>query len=280
MTLKVGFIDRHRLCADTLVVSLERNNPVDHQEGITVWKDFHNILHIHYACPLRYNLRGNHRYHVRVPLGQGLRQFSICRVSGFDRDNVTQEPASGQKEVTDDIEDLVANEFVRISQRFLSHNRFAAHNDRVLEASPSDQAFVDKRFQILIENERTSPSDFFLVNTRCDFGRIILGKATLRADLCARDSKLVIRHNRKERARLRLDVKRLAYFQGSAQSALLFDTAFVYQLYVRISASVTDRRFVRIHLNQCIVYSHAVERRKHMLDGVHLDVAFRDGRRS
>src|ERR1700730_8417970 len=248
MTLKVRFIDRHRLCADALVVSLERNNPVDHQEGITVWKDFHNILHIHYACPLGNNLRGNHRYHMRVPLSQGLRQFSICRVSGFDRDNVTQKPASSQKEVSDDIEDLVANEFVRISQRFLSHDRITAHNDRVLEASPANQAFVDKRFQILVENKRASPGDFFLVNLRRDFGRIILGKASLRTDLCARDSELAIRHNRKQRTRLRLDMKRLAYFQGSAQSALSFDPAFVYQLDVRIMPSLTHRRFVPIPL--------------------------------
>src|SRR5215471_19746781 len=104
MALKEWFIDRYRFRSDTLVVAFKGNNPVDHQKRITMRQDLHNILRIHNPCPLRNHLRRNHRYHVRVPFSQSLRQFSVGRMSRLDRNDVPQKSATGQKELTDDIE--------------------------------------------------------------------------------------------------------------------------------------------------------------------------------
>ena len=104
-----------------------------------------------------------------IALGEGLGQLRVRRVSRLDCDHVTQKSAPGKEEVTNDIENFMTDKFVLIPQRLFTHDRFTAYNDRVLQTSASNQAFVEKRFYILVKNKSPRPCNLPLINLRYDF---------------------------------------------------------------------------------------------------------------
>src|SRR3954464_12980825 len=70
---------------------------------------------------------------ARMFASKGADQFCVRAVSRFDRDDVTADSLTKQGEVANDIENFVADEFLREAQRFLAQHGIAPNDDRVLE---------------------------------------------------------------------------------------------------------------------------------------------------
>src|SRR5437763_13008365 len=87
----------------------------------------------------------------------------------FYRDDVAADARSKKRQVADDIDDFVPDEFVGEAQRFLAQDRFAAHDDSVLEAAAFDEIFFHQRLDVLVENKGAGRRDLALVNGGRDF---------------------------------------------------------------------------------------------------------------
>src|SRR2546430_14316001 len=66
-------------------------------------------------------------------------QLGVCAMTGLDRNDVTVNAPAQQCKIADNIEYLVAHEFVVEAQRLLAQNRFAPDDDCVLEAAAFNQ---------------------------------------------------------------------------------------------------------------------------------------------
>ena len=95
-----------------------------------------------------------------VRLGQGAREFGVGAVAGLDRDDVSANGAAEQREVADDIEDFVPDEFIWETQRLLAQDGIAAHDDGVLQAAALDQVFLHQRLDVLVINKGAGRRDF------------------------------------------------------------------------------------------------------------------------
>src|SRR5437868_10879185 len=81
-------------------------------------------------CPWR-----GHGVSAGIFTGENASQLGVSSVARFNRDHVTANSRTDQGEIADDIENLVANEFVRETQRLLAHDRITAQDNRVFEAA-------------------------------------------------------------------------------------------------------------------------------------------------
>src|SRR5437773_2527979 len=87
----------------------------------------------------------------------------------FNRNNMAANGLPEKRKVADDIDDLVTHEFVGEPQRFFAQDRFAAHDDGVLEAAAFDEDFFHERLDFFVINKRPGWRDLALVNCRGDF---------------------------------------------------------------------------------------------------------------
>src|ERR1700694_1427845 len=87
----------------------------------------------------------------------------------FDRNDMAANPLSEKREVADNIDDFVAHEFVGKPQWLLAQDRFAAHDDRVLEAAAFNEVFFHERLDVFVVNKRPGWRDLPLVNGGGDF---------------------------------------------------------------------------------------------------------------
>src|SRR5438477_468767 len=151
-------------------------------------------------------------------------------MAGFDRDDVAANPLPEEREVADDIEDFVPDEFVGKAQWFLAQDGFAADHDRVLEAAALDQVLVHEVSDVIVENESPRRRDFTFVDGGGDFGGKKLRELTVRSRLGARDSEFRVGQNNEERSGFRLDVDRLSDIEEPARRFLRDDPRFLDQL--------------------------------------------------
>ena len=59
-------------------------------------------------------------------------------MAGLDRDEMATDAATDKREVADNIEDFVSDEFVLETQRLFTQDRVAAHDDRVFQTTAFD----------------------------------------------------------------------------------------------------------------------------------------------
>ena len=111
MSLEEGFVDRHAFDADRLVVAVELDDPVDHQEGIAVRQDPHHPVDVEDGRGRGHGF-GCLRKKVAAALGNGPRQFRVGSVTRLHRHDVAAQRAPGERKVADDVEDLVTDELV------------------------------------------------------------------------------------------------------------------------------------------------------------------------
>ena len=100
------------------------------------------------------------------------------------------EETTAKREVADDIEDLVADEFIGEAERFLAENAVPAGDDGVFQTPSLDEPLVHERLHILVENKGPRGGDFFFVKFGRDLGGEELGEAALGTDLGAGDAEL------------------------------------------------------------------------------------------
>ena len=82
----------------------------------------------------------------------------VQRVAAAMRDEVADHRMADEREVADDVEDLVAHELVVEPQRVIQHARFA-ENDRVVERSAEREAALPQHLDFLQEPERPRRSN-------------------------------------------------------------------------------------------------------------------------
>src|SRR3954467_11265093 len=139
---------------------------------------------------------------------------------GFYGDDMAADALTEQSQVTDDIENFMAHEFVGETQRLFAQDRFAAHDDGILQTSPLNQILLHQRLDILVIDKGPRRRDFGFENCGGNFSGEELAETILRAGLRARNAKLRIRQKDQDRAGLGLNVHWLADFEKAARALL------------------------------------------------------------
>src|SRR5215471_14613638 len=105
-------------------------------------KNFHHLIHIESALTRRKNARHSQSRDTRMFTSKRPREIGICRMTGLHCDNMPAQARTEQREIAYDVQNLMANKFVRETQWFLAQNSFAADDDRILQAAAFDQVFL------------------------------------------------------------------------------------------------------------------------------------------
>lgn len=192
-------------------------------------------------------------------------------MAGLHGNNVAHEALSAEHEVTDNIENLVAGELLRVAEGFLAHDGVTLDHDGVLQAAALDKTFLKEGFDVLVENEGAGVGDFLLVGLGIDLRGVKLGHAAAGADLGAGHAEGLVRHDGDNRAALGFKVNGLANFEDGGVGVLFFDTGFLDAVDERAGGAVSDRWLVSVHFNNGVVDSHADEGGNDVLNGVHFD---------
>ncbi len=215
-----------------------------------------------------------HRLRGGVRFGQGAGEIGIDPVARFDRHHMAANGAAKKRQVADDIENFVPDEFVRKPQRLLAQDRFAPNDNGILQASAFDQVFLHQRLDVLVVNEGPGRRDFPFVDLRRDSRGHELSEAIFRSGLGAGDAKLFVRQKDKERAVFCLDRERLADVEEMARRFLCDETPFTDRLDVAERAAVANWRLVRVHLDDGVVDLERAKSGENVLDRVHAHRAF------
>ncbi len=186
VSLKKRLVDRDGLQPDGLVVVLESQHPVHHQEGVAVGKNLHDVVGVEGALPHR-NVLHRHQGGLVGPPGleERLGELQVQPVTGLGRKDVAANAHGKQRKVADDVEDLVPDEFIGITKGFLAHHRFPPDDDGVFQAPTLDQPLVQQRLHLLVKNKGTGPTDLPGVVFLPDLDGQELGVVSRMVGVCA-----------------------------------------------------------------------------------------------
>ena len=207
-------------------------------------KDLHHFASVQTGIAYWDRARCAHRASLGLLAGDCPGQIRIRSMAGLYCHHMTSDTAPGQREIADDVENFVPDEFVGKTQWLLAENRLAAHDNRIFEAAALDQIFLHERLNILIENKGPRRGDLAFENCGCDFHRQKLREPIVWSGLRARDAKLLIRQQNKQRARFGFDVHRFSHVEKFSRLLLGGHTGFPDQINVGLCAAVADWRFV------------------------------------
>ena len=201
--------------------------------------------------------------HGREGLGEGLRELfghlRVRSVTGLHGDDVAHDAFSAEHEIADDVEDLVTGEFLGVSHRLLAHHRIALHDDSVLEAAAFDEPFLEEGLDVFVEHEGPRVGNLLLIGLGSDLGGKVLGHAPVRPHLGAGDTEALVGDDREDRSPLGFEVNGFADLEDTAVCLLLDDAGFLDAIDEGARRTITDRRLVRIHLDDGVVHPHANE---------------------
>src|SRR5438270_12588330 len=121
MSLKKRLIDRDRFHAHAFRYAfVEAENPIDHQKRITMRQNLHDLIGLEPAVAFRDNARNGQRVTARLFLRNRVSEFSVRCVPRFYGNEMTANAATDEREVADDVENFVPDEFVRETQRLFA----------------------------------------------------------------------------------------------------------------------------------------------------------------
>jgi len=145
VSLEEGLVDRDALHADSLEVAVELDDPVDHQERVAVRQDGHHAVDVEGRRRGGDRL-GRHGEQVAVALGDGAGEFCVGPVPGLHGHDMAAQGPAGEREIADDVEDLVTDELVGEAERLLAQDGVAADHERILKAPPLINPFSIRSF--------------------------------------------------------------------------------------------------------------------------------------
>ena len=278
MALEERFVDRDGFLADRLELAVEFQDAVDEQERVAVRQDLHDLVDIETGFA-----RGDvlHRHLLRdvvtVLLVNGAGQFDVERVSGLGRDDAGLQPGRKQREIADDIEDLVTDELVLIPERFAGENGVATDDDGVLEAATLDETLLHERFHFLVEYEGAGLGDFLgvvaFVEVPVEVLRVLAGVVRVRTV----HFEIVARPGGDKRAVLALDMNGLADVVGENGNVLFDATGLFERFHVDRRAAVADGGFVGVEFDHGVVDAETAQGGEQMFDRVDLHAALAEG---
>ena len=133
-------------------------------------------------------------------------QFAIGRVARFHRDEMAVQRPAQQRKVADDIEHLVPDKFLRITQRLGRQHGVVADDHGVFQAAAFDQAVLDQVLDLLVKTKRARVRQFLLPGLGREFDAVKLREAALLVRAGAGDLEAVVGKQRHHRfAHLQLD---------------------------------------------------------------------------
>src|SRR5437773_6608902 len=144
---------------------------------------------------------------------------------------MTTNPTADQREVADNVEDFVPDEFVLKTQRLFDQDCVAAHHHRIFQTTALDQIFLHQRLDLFVVDKRPGRRDLALEEFRYDVGRHELRETIVRPGLGARNPHaVVVRQQDEHCACFRFDVHRFANMKEFprrflCRNACAFDTS-------------------------------------------------------
>src|ERR1022692_3748733 len=120
MSLKKRLVNCDRLQAGNFGFAFESDDPIDQQERITMRQNLHHFVGSETAFSGRKWVRRRHRAPSCLLARQCPRQFRVSAMTGFNRNHMTPNAVTDQRKVANDIENLVPNEFIGETKRFLA----------------------------------------------------------------------------------------------------------------------------------------------------------------
>ena len=134
-------------------------------------QNLHDLLRVKPALAPWQSARHGERLSSRLFPGQRPGHFCIRRVTRFHRDDMTANARADQREIPDDVEDFVPDEFVSKPQRFFTENGITAQDHCVFQAAALDQILLHERLNLFVIDKCPGWGDLALENRRCDFNR-------------------------------------------------------------------------------------------------------------
>src|SRR5216110_2170880 len=101
-------------------------------------QDLHDLFAVESAVAFRYDSRARECVAPRLFFRDRPRQFCICSVPGLHRDEMAADAATDQREIADDVENFVPDEFIRKTQWLFAQDGVAAHDHSVFQTAALD----------------------------------------------------------------------------------------------------------------------------------------------
>lgn len=284
VALEVGLVDRDVLDRHEGVVG-QLDHTVHHHEGVAVGEGVEDLADVEGVAEggLRgIDFLGRFRLGLGVLgllplLADGGGEAGVERVAWADGDDVGLEADAGEDDVADDIEDLVADEFILEAQRLLADDLVALEDDGRVERPALDEALFEEFFDVLVDGERAGRGDLRFVGLGIDVDREVLRVDAAVIRRGAGDAQ-AIEGQGDDRAAALVDRDRLREREDFAFVGLIDDARLMDERRERTRGAVDDRRFGGIEFDDGVVDAHAAERGEHVLDRVQLDGVGGDGR--
>ena len=86
-----------------------------------------------------------------------------------DGNNVSLNEATGQIQISNDIENLVANKFVWVTERFIGQNHIIPNDHRILQATTFNQTILDEEFNFFKKAKGSCLGYILFPGFRVDF---------------------------------------------------------------------------------------------------------------
>ena len=283
MALKIRLVDAHVLDRNERIAPHELHDAVDHHKGITVRQRVENTPDIegrlvgHDHCRTRLFLRPLFTF---LQLGgERLGQFGVDRMTGARGDNVRLQRHAQQRDVTDDIQNLVAHELILKAQAFLRNDLIALDHDRAIERAAFDLAELEQLLDVLVNRERPRGRDLRHVGIRIDEQRQmlrvnapIIGRGAGDPEIIRRqrdDGRLTFRHRDG-------GIQREVFaIRGLLHGLPLHD-----QIDKGFGRTIEDGRLRGVHFNNGVVDAAAAQRTQDVFDRLDFRVAHLNGGRA
>src|SRR5207248_9472317 len=108
------------------------------------------------------------------------REFFVNTMPRSHGDDVTADAGTNQRQVTDNVEDFVAREFICEPQRFFAQDGLTSHHNGVFQTATFNQIFVHYRLDFLVVNKSARRGDLMLEDRWRYLGGIELREAMVR----------------------------------------------------------------------------------------------------
>ena len=203
--------------------------------------------------------------------GNLLGQLTVPRVAGTDCDDVPEKGAAQQRQVSEDVQNLVPHELVLVAQRLGGQHRVIADDHGVLQAPALDQPVLVEQLQLLEEAERSRVGEFLGPGLRRHFEAEELREAPAAARARAGNLQPVVGEHLHHRL-AHLQLQRLRQPIRRARLRLWHQPGLLNHPHILARTPIRNRRLTRIQLDDGIVHARAAERREHMLHRVNLHV--------
>ncbi len=196
---------------------------------------------------------------------------------GANSDDVGAQGATEKGNVSEDIENLVADELVFESQWLLGQNFVAFDHNRTVEAASLDFSEFEQLLEVFVDGEGACRGDLGDIDIRVDFQREVLCVDTPVVGGSAGDLECIAGESYDGAVPFRNGDM---LFQGEEPTLLVFlfdGFSLLNEVYEMLGGTVEDRRLTGTHLDDDVVHLAAAQCAQDVFDSVDLCVPGGEG---